>query len=299
MSARSYRLRREEGSAEGVRRIALGRAEKALDELAGGEGEELASAIHAARKDMKKLRAVLRLTRDELGKGLFKSENQRYREAGRLLSGTRDAEVKLKTLRALMSRFGGELPDGAAAGWEATLARERDQAAGARVSRRIEQAVRSVEEGRDRIHDWPLETNSWKLVAPGLAKSYGQGRQAMKRTLANRRASNAHEWRKRAKDLWYQLRIVHEAWPELLAETASQAHQLADLLGDHHDLAVLEQDLAGRENLVERKAFVAAIERQQEELLERAFEIGLRLYAEKPKVFRRRLKRYWSAWREA
>ena len=69
----------------------------------------------------------------------------------------------------------------------------------------------------------------------------------MRRTIADPSAENVHEWRKRAKDIWYQLRIVRRAWPALLGETAGQAHVLADLLGDHHDLAMLREDLAARE----------------------------------------------------
>lgn len=300
MSSRSYRLKAKEGAAKGVRRIALGRAEKARGELADAGGKELAPAIHSARKDLKKLRAVARLVRHELGEELFKAENRRYRDAGRRLSRSRDAEVKLETLAALRNRFGEGLPDGATKHWESALEQERDEvtdAARGEAAGKIDEATRAIEKGRDRILDWPLETNSWELVGPGLSTSYRQGRRAMKRALADPSAENVHEWRKRAKDLWYQLRIVREAWPSLLGETADQTHELADLLGDHHDLAVLEQDLASRPDAGQREAFEALIERRQRELLASAVEVGRRLYAEKPKAFSRRLERYWLTWR--
>ena len=110
---------------------------------------------------------------------------------------------------------------------------------------------------------------------------------------------NLHEWRKRAKDLWYQLRILRDAWPRLLGVTVDQAHELTELLGDHHDLAVLAEDLRGREDLGDRDAFESAIEEHQRELLDAALEHRRRLYAEKPKAFGRRIARYWLAWREA
>jgi CHAD domain-containing protein len=300
--SRAYRLGTKEGAPEGLRRIARGRAEKALEQLEGAEKADLAAAIHGARKDLKKLRAVLRLARDELGKELFGAENRPYRDAGRLLSGSRDAEVKLETLKALGNRFEDELPEDAARRWEDRLRRERDEmadAADGETAARIGEAVRAIEKGCARIGDWPLRTGSWKLVGPGLSAAYRQGRRAMKGTLADPGAENVHEWRKRAKDLWYQLRIVQEAWPELLGETADHARELADLLGDHHDLTVLEEDLVSRREVGEKKAFKALIARRQEELLGCALEIGRRLYAEKPRAFGRRLERYWSAWREA
>jgi CHAD domain-containing protein len=302
MASRSYRLKTKDGVAEGMRRIALGRAEKALDELASADDGDLAAAIHGARKDLKKLRAALRLVREELGEDLFKSENRQYRDAARLLSGSRDAEVKLETLAELQGGSGDDLSNQLLEGWEEVLERERDEvtgAAGGETAGQVDEAGEAIEEGRVRILDWLLETDDWGLVGPGLFKSYRQGRRAMKRTLADPRAENVHEWRKRAKDLWYQLRIVREAWPELLGETADQAHELADLLGDHHDLAVLAEDLGSREEIGGKSVFEKAIERRQEELLAAALDLGRRLYAEKPKAFRRRLKRYWLAWREA
>ena len=301
MPSRSYRLKTKEAPAEGIRRIALGRTEKALERLDGIEGDELAAAIHGARKDLKKLRGLLRLVRDELDRKTFKTENHRYRDAGRLLSGSRDAEVKLETLAALSRRF-DDLPADALEDWEGMLETERDELAGAlrdETAGRIAEAVDAIEAGRNAIDDWAPRTDSWALVGPGLARSYGDGRAAVKRALADPSTENVHDWRKRAKDLWYQLRIIHDAWPQLLGATVDQAHELTDLLGDHHDLAVLAADLRGREGLGDRGAFEAAIEERRQELLDAALAIGRRLYAEKPKAFKRRVRGYWLAWRGA
>lgn len=105
---------------------------------------------------------------------------------------------------------------------------------------------------------------------------------------------------KRVKDLWYQLLIVRNAWPEVLGETADQAHELSDLLGDHHDLAVLRDDALERRELLangELERLLAAISDRQDELADKAISLGERVYAEKPKAFARRLGSYWSAWR--
>lgn len=301
MSSRAYRLKTEEGAAAGMRRIAAGRAEKALERLRAAEEEEVAAAIHGARKDLKKLRGLLRLVRDDLGKKTFKAEDRRYRDAGRALSGSRDAEVKLETLLALRHRF-DELPAGAAESWEGMLETERDELATAIVDEtegKIGEAVAAIEVGRDAIRHWSLETDSWALVGPGLSRSYRHGRKAMARVAAEPTAENVHEWRKRAKDLWYQLRIVREAWPGPLGGAIDQTHELTELLGDHHDLAVLAADLQARTDLGDRAPFEAAVGRRQGELLDAALGIGQRLYAEKPKAFKRRLQRYWVAWRGA
>ena len=82
-----------------------GGRQRRWDRLTDVDEADLAASIHGARKDLKKLRALLRLVREELGTALFKVENHRYRDAGQLLAGSRDAEVKLQTLIALRSRL--------------------------------------------------------------------------------------------------------------------------------------------------------------------------------------------------
>ena len=44
--------------------------------------------MHEARKDMKKLRALLRLARGELGGQTYERENARFRDAARSWPGT-------------------------------------------------------------------------------------------------------------------------------------------------------------------------------------------------------------------
>ncbi len=300
MPSRAFRLEAEEDAGAGLRRIALGRTGKALERLEGIESSEIAVAIHGARKDLKKLRSLLRLVRGELGKKAFEAENRRYRDAGRALSGSRDAEVKLETLLALRQRF-EDLPGETAERWEGLLEAERDEIAATvreDAEGRIGAAIGAIEAGQEAIGSWSLGTDSWALVGPGLQSGYRDGRRTMKLALDEPSAENLHAWRRRAKDLWYQLRILHDAWPPLLGATVDQAHELTELLGRHHDLAVLVDDLRTRKDLSDRDTFEAAIARRQDVLLEAASGIGRRLYAENPKAFRRRVERYWRAWRE-
>jgi len=298
----TYRLKRKEEVAAGLRRIALGRAESALEALAGIErGDDPAAAIHSARKDIKKLRAVLRLARGSLGEELYRSENGRYRDATGLLSQSRDAEVKLDTLGALEERFGERLPVGPTRAWCVALERERDEIAAGDGDgeTRIAAAIAAIDAGRERIPEWPLRGDSWKPVGAGLTRCYRRGRREMKRVRADPSAECVHEWRKRVKDLWYQLRIVRNAWPPVLVATVDEAHRLADLLGAHHDFAVLAEDLVRRPAVGHQEEIAALIECRQQELLTAALDLGARLFAEKPKAFGARLGAYWQTWRAA
>jgi CHAD domain-containing protein len=215
-----------------------------------------------------------------------------------MLSESRDAEVKLQTLAKLRERFGEALPPGQARAWTAALEADRARVQAAGDSARVEQAIEAIGAGEARIPEWGLEPDSWGVLEPGLDRCYRGGREALKAVRAERADEDVHELRKRVKDLWYQQRLLAEAWPELLDTSAEEAHRLADLLGDHHDLAVLGEDLRSREGLdALRPASEELIAKRQEELLDQALALGDRLYAEKPRCFRRRIRGYWNSWR--
>jgi CYTH domain-containing protein/CHAD domain-containing protein len=295
--SRSFRLKRKEEVGEGLARAVRGRAAKAIEALREEAKDDPATAIHSARKDIKKIRSVLRLLRAELGEKAYGVENKRYRDAGRALSGSRDVAVKVETLTALEERFGHEMPSASTWNWKRVLERERREAAEkAGDSEAIDTAVEALEAGRETATEWSLN-GSWKLFGPGLKQAYKQGRKAMARVAEDPDPELIHEWRKRAKDLWYDLRLIRRAWPELLGPTVDRVHALADLLGDHHDLTVLGEDLASRPRVGSKGKLGALIEQRQEELLDAALSLGARLYAEKPEAFGKRIHSYWTAWR--
>jgi CYTH domain-containing protein/CHAD domain-containing protein len=297
--SRTYRLHGDENAAAGMRRVIAGRLDKATERLrdAGEEGDALAEAIHGARKDLKKARAALRLIRDELGEKTFERENHALRDAARLLSASRDAEVKLATLRSLVEGAGDASP-GAITLWREALEADRDRIVGGE-SGGVENAIAAIEEVAARVPEWRIHRGGWKLLAPGLDTAYREGREAFEALGADPAFDTVHDLRKRGKDLWYQVRLLRDAWEPVLDASADEVHDFTDLLGDHHDLAVLAEDLGQRPQVdpAQRETLRALIAARQAELLGEARGAGERIYAEKPKAFERRLHAYWRAWR--
>jgi CYTH domain-containing protein/CHAD domain-containing protein len=299
-SSRSYRLLADEDAADGVRRAIVGRLDKAVERLGGAgdaDGDALADAIHGARKDLKKARAALRLVREGLGEKTFKRENRALRDAARTLSASRDAEVKLATLDALVD--GDEdAPPAATALWREALVADRDRIVGGE-SHGTEEAVAAIEAVASRAPGWKLRADGWKLLSPGLDTAYREGREAFAALAGEPDFEAVHELRKRGKDLWYQLRLLRDAWQPVLEPAAEEIHDFTEKLGDHHDLAVLCVDLVGRAEVdaVDRETLRVLIEARQASLLAEARAAGERVYAEKPKAFSRRIRAYWRAWR--
>jgi len=302
VTSRAYRLHEDEEPGEGIRRAARGRVDTAVEQLRHEAGEDLATAVHDTRKDMKKLRSLLRLVRDELGRTRYRAEGARYRDAARLLSGARDAEVKLKTLDGLRERYPDEAPP--VEQLREALEEERNRLAGeaedSEVRERLEEVAEAIEGGGADVEAWEFPSKGFDLMRPGLEREYRRGRRALRAMPEDPPAEAVHEWRKRVKDLWYHLRLLHEVWPATMKGAADEAHALSDLLGDHHDLTVLIDD--AREQAPEDPGLAeltALAERRQAELLAEALPMGERLYAEKPRRFGARLARYWQASRSA
>jgi CHAD domain-containing protein len=285
-ASRAYRLKEGEPLSEELRRVARGRIDHAIDELRGKTDCTPVEAVHEARKDMKKLRALLRLARGELGKDTYARENACFRDAARELAGTREADVMLETLGAL------ELPAG---GRELRKAVRAERAEGGEDDREtaVDAAVGILKEARKRVDDWPLERDSFDALADGLERSYRRGRRDFKTALEAPSAEALHEWRKRVKDLWYHHTLLRELWPSVISAVGDEAHELSDRLGDDHDLVVLTTWM--REHADAGQEFLEAVDRRREQLQGEAFALGARVYAEKPSAYARRMEELWSA----
>src|SRR6185369_15131063 len=98
----SYELQADEPLAESIRRICRDEICKAIG-IADGTRHTDDTPVHQARKYLKKSRAALRLVRKEIGRSLFRQQDRCLRDAARLISDVRDAEVRLGTVKQLQS----------------------------------------------------------------------------------------------------------------------------------------------------------------------------------------------------
>jgi CHAD domain-containing protein len=289
-SSRAYKLERKESLPEGVARIARGRIDDAIDELSGEAGSSPQEAVHNARKDMKKLRALLRLVRGELGDDVYRRENECFRDAAAELSGVRDADVMLATLEGL------ELEEAVSGPLRQALEAHRVRTGGGSRGQAASLAIAILTEARARVDDWPLEHDDFDALRPGLTRMYKRGRRELHAARGEPSVEGLHEWRKRTKELWYDHTLLRFVWKPVMDAVGDEAHTLSDLLGDDHDLAVL---LAwAQEHTEPEPELVEVVEARRAALQQEAVELGARLYTDRPKVFVRRLELLWEASRE-
>ncbi len=293
----SYRLTWDESVADGVRRIAREQASEAIA-AAGDRERPIAGRVHAARTRCKKLRGLLRLVGPRLGE-TFGRENAALRDAARPLSDARDAVVTVAAFDALVTttKDADRREAAAVRGWlSGRCAAEADGS----IEVRLGPFADALWLFRERIADWPIKKDGFPTIREGLTDVYREGRRAMRKAFDTEDPIHLHEWRKRGKDHWYQVRLLRDVWKPVMDARRKELDRLADLLGDDHDLFVLRETLADdAPPPADPGPFLALLEARREDLRSEVRPLGRRIYAEEPRAFRKRMRGYWQAWRSA
>jgi CHAD domain-containing protein len=324
---RRFALLSGERIGEGLRRMALGQLDVAIESLEGRDAKmSPEKRVHEARTALKRLRALLLLVRDELGERAYARESALVRRTGKRMAQARDAEVLLSTLDDLIRRHPKEL--GSRRGVQRLRARLQTERDGAAELALADSATRAgvlddLRALRVRVAGWQLaDPGGIEAVEPALARLYGTGRRRMRRAERARRARGRklHEWRKGVKDLRYAAEMLQRsdddrgraagkpgkgagkrasAEAAFIASVARQADDLGELLGEEHDLAVLAQRVrseaqatraSGAPRPGTRRALLKLIARRRKCLRKRALRDGRRLFDGKPKGFMRRIR---------
>lgn len=105
-----------------------------------------------------------------------------------------------------------------------------------------------------------------------------------------------HDLRRRVVEHRHQMDLVEPLWPRLGKVWAEEAQRLRSRLGSCQDLGVLAQFTAPHQPLAPwRSRLSPLIEARKNAHLKSAQRLAGRLFAEKPKAFRRRIAALWSA----
>ncbi len=295
----SYQLRRNEIPGESVRRICRKQVELALA-IATGRKETEDTPVHETRKHLKKARAALRLVREEIGRGLFKRQDHCLRDVGRMISEIRDAEVRLQTVRQLQSVTRRQRRNYRKVEEILMLDLENFVAAFAEWQT---QAVPILERVRDEIDTWPVDQFGFTQFQRSVQATYKCGRDALAEAKRAGTAESFHNFRKEAKQLWYQLRILRPVNPVVLKTLTDELGSLGDLLGRAHDLDFLGERMRQEpdQKTWEREGheLLAVIEASQSDLQRGAGDLAEHFYMERPRDFGARVAAWLDAWATA
>jgi len=293
----SYELQQDETVGGGIQRIVCHQIESAI-RASGAKQNGHGSPVHETRKHLKKARAAVRLAAGEIDPDVWKREDRCFRKVGRLISEVRDAEVRLQTVRQLR-----EFARGKKRSFQETeelLAFELDSFLAA-FSEWPEEAKQRLTQSLDRIQNWPLDELSCKQLRKCVQKTYQRARNALRRAMKKTSTKNLHTFRKRAKELASQLRILRPLAPAVFTELNDELKTIGRHLGQVHDLAFVTERLSsiGSSRTHGDRILHTLIDSREKELERTAIALGERFYAERPRRFGRRISRYFSEWKPA
>jgi CHAD domain-containing protein len=212
---------------------------RALARLSSGPMEE---PIHDGRLLIKRLRALLWFVRPALNEDVLSQAKMELKNAAGILGGHRDLAVARATLKKLTK--------------EASTVRERE--ALKQTSRQL-----GVERGKPEVTDKQLRLSLKKAMAivghTGLNLKQNVARdrcwpsarervdtasraqiKAAKKAQRSGEDEAFHEWRKKAKRLFYQLELTQSNRGKTMSAAMKTVEKLQAKLGEYHDDVVVE-----------------------------------------------------------
>jgi CHAD domain-containing protein len=307
----SFTLQGGEPLGAGLKRLSLEAIDEAIAVFYDGE-DLFREAVHTGRKATKRIRALLRLVRSEVGDKVYRFENASMRDTARLLSEVRTSAVLLNGAEDIRDLYAPILASGTFGETVERLTAQRD-----RIEQRamedpdvVPRVVSNLERARQRYESWPADAdarrvygvgirNDFRSIGPGLRETQARGRVEMVAAYRAPSPESFHLWRKRAKYLKHQMEILTPLWPEVMIGMALTLDRISEILGQDHDLAELMRTLAHRPDIcpnpLERSLLSALAEQRRSDLQTAARILGRRIYSEKPDAFSARLGSYWES----
>lgn len=241
--------------------------------------------IHAARQELKRARATLRLLRGSVDPDHYRLEDATIRNAARQLNEARDAEVLIRAFSRLQESVGDELSGAMLAPLRKALMEERRIATSSALRTRLTAVRKLLMQSRERIPGW-LVANDLDLLTSAMRRTYRKGRTCYRAARESHTDEDLHAWRRQVKYSAYQLEAIGPLAPAGMAKRLRKSARVAKLLGRDHDLALLHERIDdARLDAAVALQLASAIRRERAKLQRKALQLGERLYRAKPRAF--------------
>lgn len=275
----------DESVAAGFLRIATEQIAKAILN-ADAVNDPPAGRIHSARRHCKRLRGLFRLVRSDFP--AYGHANAAVRDAAAILSAVRDAAVLRQTLERLYGWAGMPLA-------EPRVEANPEAEAAALMKFRDEMAKLLGE-----AEGWTVKKIDLATVGKGFERGYGRAVKAAERCRNKPRDEIFHDWRKLVKYHSFHLILLKACLGDGVKEETEKVEHLAEILGHHHDLAVLRHVAENEPGRLGGELDVDFIETNgrllQDHLAARAFGYASDIFARPARVARESLETRWHDW---
>jgi CHAD domain-containing protein len=260
-----------------------------------GNGLSDAERVHNLRKALKRWRAFMRLLRGPLGEDADQMRHE-ARDLMRALAGARDAQSALDAL-ADLRKSKVQLSATSIATITDRLTAVRDAAEQASLTTDMRERIqRYLDSATVSTERWSLKSIDFEAIADGLVATYRRARQLIPEDWYEADPEHLHDLRRRVVEHRHQMDLIEPLWPRLGQVWAEEAQRLRNRLGACQDQAMLANFTAPHQPLAHwRSRLAPVIAARRTAHLRSAERLASRLFAEKPKAFRRRVAALWKA----
>ncbi|HEA30995.1 MAG TPA: CHAD domain-containing protein [Leeuwenhoekiella sp.] len=254
--------------------------------------------VYEIRQNFKKIRALLRLARDE--KDNYSRENKFFRDEARKIASVRHANSMIEGLDLIQQQYNERIYKKAFSDIRIHLEEHRDKEVEKVLQENhvLQDMHQNLEPRCEKTTSFFKGVDSFKTIGSGIKRVYKRGKKAHTKALNSKSTSNLHDLKKRVNYLIDQLDAINPVWPKFLKAWSEELHELSAFLGSYRDLAMLNDYLQENNTKIstEDGAYLLGtlITGHQDQLRKHAILLGKKLYYLDPKDFIALLEVAWE-----
>lgn len=255
--------------------------------------------IHESRKNIKKIRAVLRLVRHEIGEEKYQELNAFYSEAGQQVAMLRDDTSIIELLENFkLAIKSPTLKRSIQKSIRLTVKKREKEFAEFHKNKqdtRLSKSLLNITEELNRLN---IHGNPEIFILQSVGKVHQNTIKRM--NLAEKEGSKEayHNWRKQVKYLMFQMMLLKNAWPLFFEAYIAELDKLQKLLGKLHDLDILNSLVVEGTLLTldkkQKEALLRYIYPHRASLKKQVHLVGRQVFAERSPAFAQRLLGIWN-----
>jgi CHAD domain-containing protein len=271
-----------------LRRTLVGEFQAAADaarDAAASVDSGATSAVHEYRKALRRARAVLALVARALPKAERRAVNRALREARRALGTARDHAVAPEAIGVLPL---GEIERHTADAIIQSATEAMPPVA--EVKQLLAEGAARAAAQVEALEAALPQSVSWSAVEAGVRKTYAAARRARRNSKRSRSAF--HSWRRRCKELVYQLDLLAGYAGNRMTELAREMEGVTDTQGPAVDVIMLRDFVKTHAAGIDGEAvnhLGVAVEAQVSDLIADSRRAGRDLFKKKPRRFAKRV----------
>jgi len=261
------------------------------------------TSVHEIRKSFKRIRAILRLIRWDIGEDLYHSENRKFRDLSRSLSSLRDYHV---IICDLAERFESEellIPESRFIQFINHLNDQKELEYQHLVDIKAMKTIQhTLKQSYQDVQGYDLSRLGPHTIEKGVKHIYQNCLNHIEKAQHDLTDASLHNLRKCTKYLLYQMQLVEEVWPDYFNNYSKALKEATDLLGDDHNL-VEEITIINSmpESLLpqtDKQRLTDALNKERQQLHEETWQLMGKIFTEDPNSFIKRVNSYWLLGRQ-